>query len=118
MSDKSEKPAPPRAASGAVLGRLAVGAILSTPVAAVAAVAGATPATAAPAPPASTAPASTTPASTTPDRVAPVVPPSCGRTVAEVATSVAGIRAQFQASFTAGAVSPASIDLTAIICET
>lgn len=105
MSNKRGKPKPSHG-SGAVIGRLAVGAILSAPVAAVAAVAGAGPATAAP------AAADAARSCPKPDVRTATAP------AADIAAAVAGIREQFQSAFTAGAVPPAQEDKAAIICET
>lgn len=105
MSNKSGEPNRSHG-SGAIIGRLAVGAILSAPVAAVAAVAGAGPATAAPA--AADAASSSCPK---PDVRAATAPTT------DIAAAVAGIREQFQSAFTAGAVPPAQEDKAAIICD-
>jgi hypothetical protein len=92
LNDKTDTPRPTRGGSGAILGRLAVGALLSTPLAAAAVTAGAEPAAAA----------------------APEATITCAGTSA----SVHSIRAQFESSYTAGAVAvPSTTDLIMIICD-
>jgi hypothetical protein len=94
MNDKTDTPRPTRGGSGAILGRLAVGALLSTPLAAAAVTAAAEPAAAA-----ATAPEATV-------------------TCASTSASVHSIRAQFESSYTAGAVAvPSTTDLIMIICD-
>ena len=87
MSEQTPTPKPARSGPGSVLGRVAVGVLLSTPVAAVAAATVAEPPAA--------------------EHVAAGCP----------ATSAGDIRAQFEASFTAGAVAPASTRIVPIICD-
>ena len=93
MSEETGTPKPARGGPGTVLGRVAVGVLLSTPVAALAATTGVEPVAAAP------------------EQVASV----CGGPASH--TAVSSIREQFQASFTAGAVSPATTELMPIICD-
>lgn len=89
MSDKTGAPRPLRSGSGVILGGLAVGAILGTGVAA-------------------------EPSALATEAAAPAG--ACAADVSE--TTATTIREQFQTSFTAGAVTPPSTDLTLIICET
>lgn len=90
MSDKIGAPRPSRSGSGLILSGLAVGAILSTPVAA-AAVTGAAESV--------------------------VAASACAQEAVASETSATDIREQFGASFIAGAVTPPTTDHTAIICE-
>lgn len=96
MSEKTRAPRTTRGGSGAIIGGLAVGALLGTPVAASAA--------AAAEPPAIVTEVGTTAARCQAPRVAADEP-------------VTAIREQFQTSFTAGAVTPARTDLMPIICD-
>ena len=89
MSEETGTAKSARGGPGTVLGRVAVGVLLSAPVGALAAPAGVEAATA------------------TPEHVAA----HCS------ATSVSSIREQFEASFTAGAVTPATTDVQPIICD-
>ncbi|MFI7602282.1 hypothetical protein [Actinoplanes sp. NPDC049681] len=96
MSEKTRAPRTTRGGSGAIIGGLAVGALLGTPVAA-------SPAAAA---------------------EPPVIVTEAGATVSRcVAARVAAdeqvtaIREQFQTSFTAGAMTPVRTDLMPIICD-
>lgn len=88
MSEETRTTKPARGKPGTVLGRVAVGVLLSTPVAAVATT-GVGPAVAAP------------------EQVAVGCPDP----------QLSSIRAQFQASFTPGAVTPATKDIQPIICD-
>jgi len=88
MSDKTGASRPSRGGSGVILTGLAVGAILSTPVAASAAAPVEAPAA------------------------------GCLQSTVASETPVTAIREQFRKSFTAGAVAPPATDLAAIICET
>jgi pectin methylesterase-like acyl-CoA thioesterase len=90
MSDKTSAPRPSRGGAGVILSGLAVGVVLGAPVAA-------EPSAAAEAAPA--------------DRV-------CSQPDVASESAATSIREQFQASFTAGAVTPPPTDLPAIICET
>lgn len=96
MSDATGAPHSSRGGSRVLLSGLAVGAVLGAPIAAVAA-GGAEETTAAAV-----------------EHV--VVPAGCPADSPQ--TTAAAIREQFRASFTAGAVAPASTELTAVICET
>lgn len=94
MSDKTRAPRTTRGGSGAIIGGLAVGALLGTPVAASAATAAEKPAV-----------------------VADTATAMCQAPQNPAGEPVAAIREQFQQSFTAGAVSPAGTDILPIICE-
>ncbi|MEV4641210.1 hypothetical protein AB0J80_28100 [Actinoplanes sp. NPDC049548] len=89
MSEKTRAPRTTRGGSGAIIGGLAVGALLGTPVA-----------------------ASAAPAAEPPAVVIPCQPP---RAAADA--TVTAIHDQFEKSFTAGAVTPARMDLAPIICD-
>jgi hypothetical protein len=92
MSDKTRAPGTIRGGSGAIIGGLAVGALLGTPVAAAAATA-------------AEPPAVVTEVDTT-------------TTLCQAADEpVVAIREQFQKSFIAGVVSPAGTDVMPIICD-
>ncbi|OJF14434.1 hypothetical protein [Couchioplanes caeruleus] len=96
MSDKTGAPRSTRGGSGAIIGGLAVGALLGTPVAASAATAAE--------PPAIVTEVGTTVRACQAPRIA-------------ADESVTTIREQFQLSFTAGAVTPVRTDLAPIICD-
>jgi septal ring-binding cell division protein DamX len=105
MTDKTDTARPSRGGSGAILGRLAVGALLSTPLAAAAVTAAAEPAAA--------EPAAAEPAAA----AAPEAVVDCTGT-GTFPASVHSIRAQFESSYTAGAVAaPSTTDMNIIICD-
>lgn len=89
MSDKISAPKPSRGGAGVILSGLAVGVVLGAPVAAEAS------------------------AGTEPAAAASV----CSQPDVASESAATSIRAQFQGSFTAGAVEPPPTDLPAIICE-
>lgn len=93
MTDKTESPRPSRGGSGAILGRLAVGALLSTPMAAAAVTA-------------------------TVEPVAAAAPEATVTSTGMSAASVHSIRAQFDSSYTPGAVAaPSTADSVIIISD-
>jgi hypothetical protein len=89
MSDKTGAQRPSRVGSGVILGGLAVGAMLGAPAAAEA-----------------SAP------------VTEVTAPICRQPDGAAETAATAIREQFDASFTAGAVTLPPTELVMIICET
>ncbi|MEV6599769.1 hypothetical protein AB0M36_23345 [Actinoplanes sp. NPDC051346] len=95
MSDKTGAPRSTRGGSGAIIGGLAIGALLGTPVAASAATAAEPPAVVEVGTPVS----------------------ACHAPRAAADEPVTTIREQFQMSFTAGAVTPVRTDLMPIICD-